>query len=142
MKDALVQQGIVEALYGKANKSTGMANIDWDRRNSRAVSTIRLSLDDDVVYDVIEETSAEAIWKKLEDLYLGKNFTNRLVLKQELYSFKKKEKDNLKGHIGAFNKLLCDLSNVGVKLDDEDKAIILLTSVKVSHPQLFSTNAL
>ena len=58
-----------------------MIDADWDRRNSRAVSTIRLSLDDDVVYDVIEETSVEAIWKKLEDIYMGKNFTNRLVLK-------------------------------------------------------------
>ena len=64
---------------------------------------------------------------------MEKNFTNRLVMKQELYSFKKKEEDDLKRHIGVFNKLLCDSSNVGVKLDDEDKAIILLTSVKVSH---------
>ena len=56
-----------------------------------------------------------------------------------MYSFNKKEKDDLKGHISAFNKLLYDLSNVGVNLDDVDKAIRLLTSVKASHPQSFST---
>ena len=63
-----------------------------------------MSLDDDVVYDMIEEPSTEVIWKKLEDLYMEKNFTNRLVLKQKLYSFKKKDEDDLKGRIDAFNK--------------------------------------
>ena len=33
----------------------------------------------------------------------------------------------------------CDLSNVGVKLDDEDNAIIFLTSVKSTHKHLFNT---
>ena len=70
---------------------------------------------------------------------MGKNFTNRLMLKQELYSLKRKEGVDLQSHIGEFNKLLCDLSNVGVKLDDEDKSIILLTSVKFTHMHLFIT---
>ena len=139
MRDVLVQQGTEEALNGKEDKPTGMTDKTWERMNSKAVSTIRLSLVDDVVYDVMGETSASDLWKKLEDLYMGKNFTNRLMLKQELYSLKRKEGVDLQSHIGEFNKLLCDLSNVGVKLDDEDKAIILLTSVKSTHMHLFNT---
>ena len=34
---------------------------------------------------------------------------------------------------------MCELSNIGFKLDDEDKAIILFTSVKSTHNQLFNT---
>ena len=52
--------------------------------NAKVVSTMRLSLVDNVVYDVMEETSAKALWEKLEDFFLGKNFTNHLMLKQEL----------------------------------------------------------
>ena len=64
---------------------------------------------------------------------MEKNFTNRLMLKQELYSFRWKERIDFQSHIGEFNKLLSELSNVGFKLDDEDKDIILLTSVKSTH---------
>ena len=91
MKDALVQQGIEDALCGEDDKPEGMTDKVWKRINAKAVSTMRLSLVDDVVYDVIGETSRKALWEKLEDLYLRKNFTNRLMLKQELYSFRQKE---------------------------------------------------
>ena len=56
-----------------------------------------------------------------------------------MYSFRRKKGVDLQAHIGEFNKLLNELSNVGFKLDDEDKAIILLTSVKSTHNQLFNT---
>ena len=57
MRDVLVQQGTEEALNGKEDKPTGMTDKTWERMNSKAVSTIRLSLVDDVVYDVMGETS-------------------------------------------------------------------------------------
>ena len=78
-KDALVQQGIEDASYGEDSKLEGMTDKVWKRINAKAVSTMRLSLVDDVVYDVIEETSTKALWEKLKDLYLGKNFTNCLM---------------------------------------------------------------
>ena len=124
MKDVLVQQNLEEALNDKEDRPKEMTDKAWDRANSRAVSTIRLHLSDDVVYDVMGETQAKSLWEKLGDLYMGKNLTNRLMLKQELYSLKRKEDMDLRAHIGEFNKLLCDLSNVGVKLEDEDKSII------------------
>ena len=61
------------------------------------------------------------------------------MLKQDFYSFKWKEEVDLQAYIGKFNKLLCELSNVGLNLDDKDKAIILLTSIKSTHNQLFIT---
>ena len=35
--------------------------------------------------------------------------------------------------------MICDLINVGVKLDDEDNNIIFLTSVKSTYKNLFNT---
>ena len=79
------------------------------------------------------------IWKKLDDLYIGENFTSHLILKQELYYFKRKERVDLQSHSGEFNELLCDLSNVVVKLENENKAIILLPSIKSTYKHLFNT---
>ena len=75
----------------KDDKPTRMADETWEWVNSKAVSTIDMSLADDVMYDVMQEASAGELWKKLEDLYMRKNFTNHLMLKQELYSFGRKK---------------------------------------------------
>ena len=69
---------------------------------------------------------------------MGTNFTNRPMLKQEFYSFNRKYVVDLQSHVGEFNKFLCDLTNVGVKLDDEDKAIVLLTSIKSTYKHIFN----
>ena len=68
-------------MCGEDSKPKGMINQVWKGINAKAVSTMRLNLVDNVVYDVIGETFAKALWEKLEVLYLGKNFTNRLMLK-------------------------------------------------------------
>lgn len=47
----------------------------------KAVNTIRLTLTDSVMYEVIFEKTAESIWRKLEEMYMGKSVTNILVSK-------------------------------------------------------------
>ena len=39
------------------------------------------------------------------------------------------ESSNLAEHINVFNQLIADLGKVDVKIDDEDRAIILLCSL-------------
>jgi hypothetical protein len=63
VKDLLVQQGMVKALY--ETKPKGMADIDWKELEVKVVATIRLCLGDDVMYHVMDEESSTAIWLKL-----------------------------------------------------------------------------
>ena len=88
----------------------------------KAHSAIILSLDDKVLREVAHETSASAIWKKLEDLYMVKSLANRLYLKQQLYSYRFTEGKTLSEQLDLFSKFVDDLENVDVKLADEDKA--------------------
>jgi hypothetical protein len=74
-----VQQGMVKVLYGM--KPEGMANIDWKELEAKAVATIRLYLEDDVMYHVMDEKSPAAVWLKLESQYMSKSLTNKLYLK-------------------------------------------------------------
>ena len=48
VKDLLVQQGLVKALYGKARKPETMTDEEWEELNMKAVSTIRLCLADEL----------------------------------------------------------------------------------------------
>jgi uncharacterized circularly permuted ATP-grasp superfamily protein len=64
VKDLLVQQGMVNVLYQK--QLEGMDNINWQELQARAVETIKLCLDDDVMYHVIDEESSTTVWEKLK----------------------------------------------------------------------------
>jgi hypothetical protein len=64
VKDLLVQQDMVKALYG--SKLDDMAGLDWNELKAKAVATIQLCLGDDVMYHFMNEESPAAIWLKLE----------------------------------------------------------------------------
>jgi hypothetical protein len=130
VKDLLVQQGMVKALYG--TKLEGMADIDWKELEAKAVATIRLCLGDDVMYHVMGEESPAAVWLKLESRYMSKSLTNKLYLKQRLYGLKMADGSDLSQHINVFNQIIDDLKRVDVKFKDEDKALILLNSLPTS----------
>ena len=88
VKDLLVQQGSVKALYGKAKKPETMTDDEWEELNMKAVSTIRLCLANKLRYDVMDDVSTVAIWLKLESQYMSKPLTNKLNLKRKLYELK------------------------------------------------------
>jgi hypothetical protein len=130
VKNLLVHQGMVKALY--VTKPEGMADIDWKELEANAVATIRLCLGDDVMYHVMDEKSSTVVWLKLESRYMSKSLTNKLYLKQRLYSLKMAEGLDLSQHINVFNQIIGDLKRVDVKFEDEDKALILLNSLPTS----------
>ena len=58
-----------------------------------------------------------------------KSLTNRLYLKQQLYTLKMKEGTPIAKHLDEFNKIIFDLKNIDIKLEDEDQLLILLCSL-------------
>ena len=101
VKDLLVEQGMVKALYGL--KLEGMADIDWKELEAKAVAIIWLCLGDDVMYHVMDEESPAVVWLKLESRYMSKSLMNKLYLKQRLYGLKMVEGSDLSQHINIFN---------------------------------------
>ena len=77
----------------------------------------------------MNESSAKSIWKILASKYLTKSVENRLHLKRRLYHFKLKGEISISDHINNYTKLLADLTNLDVVIKDEDKALILLSSL-------------
>ncbi|GJR51302.1 hypothetical protein Tco_1401823 [Tanacetum coccineum] len=86
-----------------------------------------------------DEKTAAGVRKKLEKLYMIKSLTNKLLLKQRLFSLRMKEGSSLKEYLDALNSLLMDLKNVEVKIEDEDAALVLLVSLPPSFISFVSS---
>ena len=81
VRDLLVQQGLHKALDGVTKKPTSMSNSDWEDLDARALSTVRLCLANEVLFNIVGESTTAGLWKKLETLYMKKSLTNRIYLK-------------------------------------------------------------
>ena len=99
----------------------------------KAHSAIILSLGDKVLRKVSKEKIVARVWSSLESLYMTKSLVNCLYLKQALYSFKMYEDKSIDEQLDTFNKLILDLENIDVSIDDEDQALLLLSSLPRSY---------
>jgi hypothetical protein len=107
-----------------------------EEQDMKAVSTIRLLLADEIMYDVMEENSTTGIWLNLEKSYMSKSLTNKLHLKQKLYGLKMIESADLRQHINTFKQIITDMLQIDIKFEDKDKAMMLLTSIPASYKHL------
>ncbi|KAH9769620.1 hypothetical protein KPL71_012083 [Citrus sinensis] len=147
MRAILIQQGLdsalddEEELKSKKEREEGSSSLGGDLRtiNNKAHSTIILHLSDEVLMEVVKEKSASGLWAKLEELFLKKSLAKRLYMKRKLYRFSIKDGTTMKDHVDEFNKLILDLENVNILLEDEDRALILLSSLPDSFEHFVDT---
>ena len=96
--------------------------------NRTTCGVIRSCLTHDLKYDVMNETYAKSIWEILASKYLMKSVENRLHLKRRVYRFQLKRGTSISDHINIYMKLLAE-TNLDVVIEDEDKMLILLSSL-------------
>nr|GEZ12692.1 retrovirus-related Pol polyprotein from transposon TNT 1-94 [Tanacetum cinerariifolium] len=94
----------------------------------KAYSTLILCLRDRVLREVTKETTVAGIWTKLTSLYMTKSLANILYLKKQLYTYYMSLGTKLGDRIDELNKLILDLTNIDIEIEDEDHALMLLTS--------------
>eukprot|EP00253_Pinus_taeda_P013841 PITA_13841 len=128
MYDLLVQHGVEKALLGKSKQPYKIIDNEWAKIDERVISAIRVCLADDVLFNIVLETTLAGLWTKLEKLYMTKSLTNRILLKRQLYSLRMKEGTSIADHLNSFNTLLVQLQSIEVKIQSEDKSITLLCS--------------
>ncbi|GKB25187.1 zinc finger, CCHC-type containing protein [Tanacetum coccineum] len=136
MRALLVQQGCDVAL------ETLPADIEAGEKAAlmkKTYSTLIICLGDRVLREVTMETTAAGIWTKLTSLYMTKSLANRLYLKKKLYTYYMSLCTKLGDHIDEFNKLILDLANIDIEIEDEDQALMLLTSLPSSYENFVET---
>ncbi|GKC42103.1 retrovirus-related pol polyprotein from transposon TNT 1-94 [Tanacetum coccineum] len=107
--------------------------------NKKTHSAVILCLGNKVLREITRETTAAGVWSKLETLYMTKSLANKLYLKKKLYTFYMPAGRKISEHIDEFNKIFLDLSNIEVKFEDEDLALLLLTSLPASYEHFVDT---
>ncbi|GKB85646.1 hypothetical protein Tco_0957918 [Tanacetum coccineum] len=105
----------------------------------KAYSTLILFLGDRVLREVTKETTAAGIWTKLTSLYMTKSLANKLYQKKKLYTYYMRLGMKIGAHIDEFNKLILNLANIDVESEDEDRALMLLTSLPSSYENFVKT---
>ncbi|KAL8480589.1 hypothetical protein ACS0TY_027220 [Phlomoides rotata] len=140
VKALLIHQGLGAALRKEEPSDKGKTKVeDLEEIQEKAHSMIILCLGDKALREVSKETTAVGVWEKLEGLYNLKTLANRLYMKQKLFSFRMVEEKSILKQVDDFNKLLDDLQNIEVQLDEEDKALLLLSSLPKSFDHFKDT---
>src|SRR5438270_10518529 len=105
----------------------------------RAQSAIFMSVTDNVLREIATKKTASDAWKKLKELYSRKSLTNRLYLKKRLYNLRMDEGTPVKQHLNVFNSIIMDLGNTDIKVESEDRALIVLCSLRASYDIFVNT---
>ncbi|CAJ2659183.1 unnamed protein product [Trifolium pratense] len=132
----LTQQKCVEALLGISNMPNTLSNAEKSEMNDKALSVIILCLADNVLREVAKEKTAAAMWTKLDALYMTKSLAHKQCLKVRLFFFRMVENKPVVEQLSEFNKIIDDLANIDVNLEDEDKAFHLLCALPKSLENL------
>ncbi|KAL6493219.1 hypothetical protein OROGR_032978 [Orobanche gracilis] len=133
MSAVLIQSGLKKALDGKSKKPDTMTDKQWDELDEKALSSIQLCLYKEVLREVANERTAASLWLKLETLYMAKSLANKFRLMERLYTIRIVEGTPIKSHLDEFNSIIMDLENLGIKIEDEDKAVLLLVSLPSTY---------
>jgi len=139
MEAVLIQQKCEKALKGEGVLPVTMSRAEKTEMVDKARSIIVLCLGNKVLREVAKEPTATSMWSKLESLYMTKSLAHRQFLKQQLYSFRMVESKAIMEQLMEFKKILDDLENIEVQLEDEDKAILFLCALPKSFKSFKDT---
>ncbi|KAL8502281.1 hypothetical protein ACS0TY_021421 [Phlomoides rotata] len=129
MKALMVYLGLGSALEsneGQESSTTGAKRIEI---LEKAHSAIILCLGDKPLREVSKEKTVIDVWRKLESLYQTKSVSNKLFVKQKLLDFRMLDGKDLNEQLDTFNRYIDDLEDLDVKLEDDDKALMLLNAL-------------
>ncbi|KAL8483497.1 hypothetical protein ACS0TY_026255 [Phlomoides rotata] len=132
MKALLVHLGLGSALESDGREESSTTGAKKIEIGEKAHSAIILCLGDKPLREVSMEKTAIDVWRKLESLYQTKSISNKLYVKQKLLDFRMSEGKDLNEQLDTFNRYIDDLEDLDVKLEDDDKALMLLNALPKS----------
>lgn len=70
---------------------------------------------------------------------MTKTLTNRIYLKSKLYTCKMEEGTSIQDYVNKFDRIISDLKDIDVKINEEDQTLMLLLSLPESYENLVQT---
>jgi len=97
------------------------------------LTAILLCLVDKVLDEFSSEKTSSSQLEQLQDYYLKKILVNQLILNQHFFVLRMHDGIPIKPHITKFTSIINELNKVEIKIDDKDKALLLLCSLPSSY---------
>ncbi|KAJ9536138.1 hypothetical protein OSB04_un000681 [Centaurea solstitialis] len=128
---ALRKNGVHPVVFAKDELDPNMSDLKAKEMEAWAFTTLQMAMGENVISEIVSEKTASGIWSKLENLYLKKTLTNRLLLMRSCLFFKMKEGATIKSHMTEFEDIVMKLKATDALLgkDEEALAMILLYSL-------------
>lgn len=139
MEDLLNLKDLAEPLENKGVKPTTKTDDVWTRMNKKTVAQIRQWIDHSVFHHVSQESNAYKLWEKLESMYQAKTARNKTLLMRRLVNHKLRSGTSITEHMSQFQDLVNQLGAAEWCLEDEEQAILLLSSLPESWETLVIT---
>ena len=108
----------------------------WRQEQVIAVNAVMLYLKPHIIKTLDDYMDCKSLFKALREKYYRDDASDRLYKKSLLMSLRLKEGNKLRDHLDEFDSLVVDLSNLGKAMEDEDKALLLLSSLPPSYQGL------
>ena len=106
-----------------------MSDDEMSDMDEKALMSIQLYLSNEVLREIVHEKTTTNLWQKLESFYMDKTLANRLHLKQLLFMLRMAEDTSIKSHLKDFSLVIMNLENMDAKIENEDKALLLLCTL-------------
>jgi hypothetical protein len=81
-------------------------------------------------------STAKELWEKLKEMYQTKGISNRVYLKEQFHTLRMTEGATISDHLSVLNGIVSELETLGVKMNDEDKALRLILSLPSSYEHM------
>ena len=103
-----------------------------EAKDHQALGLIRLTLSENVVFNIIKEKTTPDVLKALSNMYEKPLTMNKVYLIRRLFNLQMSEGGFVVGHINEFNMITSQLSLVDINFENEIKALILMSSLPES----------
>jgi hypothetical protein len=91
-----------------------------------------MHLSESVYYTVQACTTVNELWKTLSDTYEKMVAATKIYLIRRLYNLWMKESDSITAHLNDYEGIISQLSAQGMTIDDELKALLLMSTLPQS----------
>ena len=104
---------------------------NWTKNDAIAQKYIVTTIDNTPMLHIIDCSSAQEMWEKLQKVYENKSDTSIHILQQEWFNYKKNTSDDMATHISKVQDLSCRLKALGETISDS----MLITKIIMTLPE-------
>lgn len=120
----------------KETRPAEITETHWKRKEIKAKNYLVNSVTNTQLELIISASTARDMVKKLDETYLVKNITMKLLCKRKLLDLKMKDTESPMDFFNDFEKLVNELKNAGENVTEEDKLNYLLLAIPESQSHI------